>query len=338
MRAIRPALLTLYAELLQQVQEITAPAGSVRTQRVKGKEYLKANTTVGAIRRTIHIGAATDPTAQLRAKAIGEEMERAKARRQMVGLLRRAGLPAPLPELGRILEALAAADLFHAGVVLVGTAAYQCYSPLVGAILPAASMMTQDLDIATASLTIAAPAEEPSIEDNEGREKATQSLEEILRRADPSFMALPGLTPNAPASRFRARSGFLVEVLVPQRSRADADPMPIPGLRAGGSPFQHLAWLIDGPSQAAALYGSGVFVRVPQPARYAVHKLILAQKRRSSDAVKRRKDLAQARALIEAMKGNDPHAIEDAMEDAKNQGERGWRKPIDRSLREIGPV
>jgi hypothetical protein len=335
LKPLRPTLITLYADLLQQVQEVTVPAASIRTQNVKGKEYLKANISIGAERRTIYIGAAADAAAKLRAAAMSEEMERAKGRRQTVGLLRRAGFPAPTPELGRILEALASANLFRQGVVLVGTVAYQCYSPMVGAVLPAASMMTQDLDLAIASLALTADSEEQSLADIDGRRDAGRTLEEILRRADPTFQALPGLNPRAAPSRFRARSGFIVEVLVPQRSRNDANPMPIPGLRAGGAPFHHLGWLIENPSPAVALYGSGVFVRAPQPARYAAHKLILAQKR-DLHAIKRQKDLAQARSLIEALARSDPHAIEDTLEDARSQGAKGWSRPIDRSLREIG--
>jgi hypothetical protein len=337
MKSLQPALITLYADLLQQVAASTVPAGSVRTQNVKGKEYLKANTTVGAERRTIYIGNAADPDAKLRAQAMSEEMERARSRRQTIGLLRRAGFPAPSTELGRALEALASANLFRKGVVLVGTAAYQCYSPMVGVILPATSMMTRDLDLATASLVLSAEFEErptAAAADDDQARGSVQSLEGILRRADPTFQALLGLDPKTLPSHFRAGSGFLVDVLVPQRSRRDTNPMPIPGLRAGGTPLQYLAWLINDPSPAVALYGSGVFVRVPQPARFAVHKLILAQKRHS-DAIKRQKDLAQAHSLIEALRNSEPHAFEDAMEDARSQGRRRWSEPIDQSLHEM---
>src|SRR5271157_127470 len=129
MKPLPPALLTLYADLLQQLQEAALPVGSVRVQEVKGKKYLKANTTIGGQRKTLYIGPADDPEARRKAAAIQEEMHRARARRQTVGLLRRSGLPAPTPELGRVLEALASAGLFRRGAVLVGTAAYQCYSP-----------------------------------------------------------------------------------------------------------------------------------------------------------------------------------------------------------------
>jgi len=330
-KPVRAALLTLYADLLQQLQETTAPAGSVRTQEVRGKVYLKANITIGVERTTLYIGAATDPEAKRKADAIQEEMQRARARRQTVGLLRRGGIPAPTPEIGRVLEVLASADLFRKGAVLVGTAAYQCYSPLVGTILPAASMMTQDVDLATASLALSAGYSQ-SQTTSAG---SSRSLEDILRQADPTFAGIPGLTPTAFPSRFRAKSGLMVDVLAPVRTRADPDPTPIPALRAAGTPLQHLGWLIDSPSPAAALYGAGVLVHVPQPARYAVHKLILAQKR-GPGSVKRQKDLDQGKALIEALKKTDPFAIEDALEDARRRGERGWRDRIERSLHQLG--
>jgi hypothetical protein len=74
---------------------------------------------------------------------------------------------------------------------------------------------------------------------------------------------------------------------------------------------------------------------VPQPARYAMHKLIIAQKR-ASDAAKRRKDLLQAHALVEAMLQEDPYAVSDAIADARSRGAAGWAQPIQRSLTELG--
>jgi hypothetical protein len=85
MKQLRPALLTLYADLLQQLQEVALPVGSIRVQEVKGREYLKANTTVGGQRKTLYIGPADDPEARRKAAAIQEEMHRARARRQPGG-------------------------------------------------------------------------------------------------------------------------------------------------------------------------------------------------------------------------------------------------------------
>jgi hypothetical protein len=237
-------------------------------------------------------------------------------------MLRREGLAAPDRTMGAILDALAHAGLFKGGAVLVGTAAYLVSEPLLGRRLPSPTLMTGDLDLATASLAITA---EPP-----------ERLETILRRADPTFEGLPQLTSKAPPSRFRSASGYLVDLVTPTRTRDDPDSLALAQLDARAGPLQHLAWLIDGSVRTVALWRAGVLVNVPQPARFAVHKLILAQRRDASGRLKRAKDLAQAKALLEVLREQDPFALEDALHDARAQGKTGWGAPISRSLKEIG--
>jgi hypothetical protein len=101
----------------------------------------------------------------------------------------------------------------------------------------------------------------------------------ILRRADPTFAGRLGLNPKDLPSSFRANSGFTVDLLTPVLRRDDRNPMPLTNLRAGAVPLQHLKWLIENPVPVTVLHGSGIPAFVPQPARYAIHRLIIAQKR-----------------------------------------------------------
>jgi hypothetical protein len=182
--------------------------------------------------------------------------------------------------------------------------------------------MTADADLATARLAITTLPENETILD-------------VLKRAEPSFAAIPALSPTAPPSSFRAADGFMVDLVTQQRTRHDAKPLPLKGAGAGATPLQFIRWLIAEPVEAIALYGSGVAVSVPQPARFAFHKLILAQERRPNERPKRQKDLLQAGALIEAFRESDPYALSDAFDSARRQG-RGWSSRIDRSLAELG--
>ncbi|WP_454915519.1 GSU2403 family nucleotidyltransferase fold protein [Xanthobacter sediminis] len=314
-------LQTLYAELVQQLHAGVERPASLYTRNIGGVSYVYGKRSVGATRRDIFIGRADDPAVTERAALIEEESARAAERRQIVSALTRAHVPAPVRALSQVLDALGDAGLLRQAV-LVGTSAYQCYPAPLGHLLPAASLSTQDADLATASLAIAA--------DGDG-----EALETILKRADPTFRAVPGLAPAAPPSHFRSATGFMMDLLTPQYRRTDANPMPLPHLAAGAVPLQHLDWLIEDPMPAAALSRSGIAVRIPQPARFAVHKLILAQKR-GGDTTKRRKDLAQADALIAALKAADPFALADAYEDAAARGIAGWKRPLERSLAELG--
>lgn len=320
-RSISPALRTLFAELLQQLETASA-AGSVYRRKTQAGEYIYAKVRVGSARIDQFVGKAGDKEAEAHAKALQLGASLAAERRRLVSTLRSQGIAAPDRTMGAVLDALAHAGLFRAGAVLVGTSAYLLSEALVGRRLPSPTLMTGDVDIAAASLALTADPPE--------------KLEAILKRADETFEGLPQLSRKASPSRFRNADGYLVELVTPTRKRDDPNPLELAALAAGAAPLQHLAWLIEGAVRTAALWGSGVLVNVPQPARFAVHKLILAQRRDATSRLKRAKDLAQAGALIEALRVDDPFALEDALADARARGETGWRRPISRSLQELG--
>jgi hypothetical protein len=317
---LTPTLLTLYAELAQQAE--SAPtAGTLYRRTRDGIEYHYAKVPVGTDRMDSFIGRVGDPVAEAQAEALRRGMDQAKERRRTVAMLKSVGLAAPARILGATMDALAHAGLFRNGAVLVGTAAYLLSEPHVGRRLPAPTLMTGDLDLAT--VDVALTAEPPA------------SMASILRRADPTFEPVMQLDPRRPASTFRNADGYLVDLLIQTRRRGQANPVRLRALGAGAAPLQHLAWLIEAPVTAVALWGAGVIVRIPQPARFAVHKLILAQRRGQADRTKRTKDLAQADALMTALYLHDPFALEDALEEARAQGKAGWSVPIDRSLAEL---
>jgi hypothetical protein len=313
---------TLYADLAQSITFSTTLPGSVFTQTIRGKPYLYAAEKHGAVRITRYLGLAEDPETTERAENIRRAAQDAKGRRTTVSMLKRAGLPAPTIAMGRLIEAIAKAGLFNNGIVLVGTAAYQIYPAIVGAALSTAALTTQDADLAVASLAVAP--------DMKG-----ESLLDVIERADPSFIPQPSLDPRTPPWRFRSTAGLEIEVVTRHRTRADEEhPVVIPGLRCSAQPLRYLEFLIADPIPAVALYGAGVPVTVPQPARYGVHKLIVAQVRQQGSA-KREKDLIQARELIAALETSHPGAVKDALENARQRG-RKWKAAVDRSLREIG--
>src|SRR4051794_35424500 len=137
MAPIPLGLQTLYADLVQQVHASPSKAGSVYVQKDSGKEYLYVRRAVGSVRLDRFLGPASNRAAQDLSEQIRIDQRLAKQRRKIVSLLKRSGIPAPSTALARVLDALADAGLF-ATAVLVGTGAYQCYSPMVGWSLPTA--------------------------------------------------------------------------------------------------------------------------------------------------------------------------------------------------------
>ncbi|MGN6124742.1 MAG: GSU2403 family nucleotidyltransferase fold protein [Sphingomonas oligoaromativorans] len=311
----------MFADLVQQVD--TAPlAGSVYTRQRDGIEYIYAKLPVGRDRLDRFIGKSGDPEAEAQAASLRRGGELARRRREIVSMLKGHKLAGPDRALGAALDAIAFAGLFKQGAVLVGTGAYMMFEPLVGSRLPAPTLMTGDLDLATAQMALTADPPE--------------RMEDVLRRADATYEGIPQLDPRQPSSRFRNAEGYLVDLLTPTRSRLDQNPIPLKALGAGAAPLQYLDWLIREPIPTVALWGSGIALQVPQPAKFAVHKLILAQRRDPANRHKRSKDLDQARALIDALLAYDRFAIEDTLVDARGKGRAGWAEPIARSLDEIG--
>jgi hypothetical protein len=74
-------------------------------------------------------------------------------------------------------------------------------------------------------------------------------------------------------------------------------------------------------------------MQVPRPERYAIHKLIVSDRRREGpDKLKAAKDLIQAEYLIEILAEDRPSDLAEAYEEACSKGER-WRMRLEKSLK-----
>ncbi len=93
-----------------------------------------------------------------------------------------------------------------------------------------------------------------------------------------------------------------------------------------------LNFLLREPINAVALYRSGLLVQVPDPARCAIHKLIVADRRKDRpDSLKAEKDRLQAGLLVSVLAQDRPDELLEAYEDALSRGPR-WRERIGRTL------
>jgi hypothetical protein len=168
----------------------------------------------------------------------------------------------------------------------------------------------------------------------------TPPMGEVLARVDPSFAALPHLASRDLAAAYRNDRGYKVEFLTPNRGsdehQGQLTRMPALG-GAGAEPLRHLDFLIYQPVTSVLLHKGGVPVTVPAPERFAVHKMIVASRRRSDGYAKATKDLMQVALLIDAMvvdrRGEDIGA---AWMEAWARGS-GWRRRLVESARRLAP-
>ncbi|PWK58316.1 nucleotidyltransferase-like protein [Silicimonas algicola] len=76
-------------------------------------------------------------------------------------------------------------------------------------------------------------------------------------------------------------------------------------------------------------------MQVPRPERYAIHKLIIADRRRDgAGSLKASKDREQAAFLVEAMAEDRPDDLSLAYDTAMEAGPR-WREHIANSLKRM---
>jgi hypothetical protein len=103
----------------------------------------------------------------------------------------------------------------------------------------------------------------------------------------------------------------------------------------GGARARHWHYLIQDPIRAVLLHEAGVPVLVPAPERYALHKLIVAQRRREGSE-KRAKDLAQSAALLNVLARRRSNDLAAAWSEVWSRG-KSWRSLLGEGLGLLEP-
>ncbi|CAN7258436.1 GSU2403 family nucleotidyltransferase fold protein [Rhizobium sp. LjRoot258] len=264
------------------------------------KEYwyhVMRDSTVTSGRRTSYAGLVGDPDVDALVERHGHEHARHRLQKETASMLRRSGLPAPDPMEGKLTQAFQRAGLFQAGAILVGSVAYQAYGGILGAKLSGDLHRTQDIDL----------AQDREIALHVGHTgQKLEDFQDILKSVDASFARkLNPSYPNAGPTRYENASKYKVDLLTAHEN-SDRDrraPVAIPIMPGAAlQPLDLMEFLIRNPIRSALLYEDGVAVVVPDPVRYALHKVTIGQMQGpSGEAGKDSKDRMQAAELVRAI-------------------------------------
>lgn len=309
-------LLRLHLE--EQAAEVI---GSIEERPRNGRIYLYDRFRIGTEMKSRYLGEATPELRERLARAADLKREADERRREMARLarlLRAEGLLTPDRDTGSLLLAFARAGVFRLGGTLVGTAAYALYQGELGVRYSSDELaQTGDIDFAIFERLSLALGD-----------RVEQEPGEILRSL--KFDSVPGLREHEIWKWRQNRGTAMVEFLTPAFGEEVVKPLPALGVSAQG--LNYLNYLIAEPIPAIALYRSGVLVQIPRPERFAIHKLIVADRRKGGpDHAKSRKDRAQAAFLVEVLAQDRPDDLREALDDATSSGPR-WRQRIDASL------
>jgi hypothetical protein len=129
---------------------------------------------------------------------------------------------------------------------------------------------------------------------------------DLLQEVDQTFRPVPHRSGAAASSAFQNASGYRVEFLTSNLGSDNYTDQPSKMPFIGGAsvdPLRFLYFLIRDFVRTVLVYKAGVSVTAPDSARYAVHKMIVATRRRNygMSAIKRDKDIRQAAILFETL-------------------------------------
>jgi len=312
-----------YQDLLRLHLDETASdiVGSIEERRRNGRTYLYDKYRLGTEMKSRYLGEDTPELRDRLARAGALKAEAEGRRTTMARLtrtLRAEGLTGTDRATGSLLLAFAKAGVFRLGGTLIGTGAYALYEGELGVRFGSEELaQTGDIDFASFERLSLALGD-----------RVQQEPGDILKEL--KFDPVPGVHDRQVWKWRQSRGEAMVEFLTP--AFGDESVKPLPALGVSAQALHYLNFLIAEPLHAVALYRSGVLVQIPRPERYAIHKLIVADRRRGGpDQAKSRKDRGQAAFLIEVLAQDRPDDLAGAYDDAQSRGPR-WRERIAASL------
>lgn len=316
-----------YHDLLRSLldEAVSAVRGTPTRVERNGRAYWYDSYRVGSEVKKSYIGEDSEALRQRleQIPALREQIAAAQANRtRLIRILRAEGFLGVDAGTGSLLAAMAKAGVFRLGGTLVGTIAFRLYEGELGVRYGLdQAAQTNDIDIASF-------------------ERLSLALDDVVEEALPrllagfSFAPAPVLDERRTWRWKQSRSETLVEFLTPAFTERE-EPRQLPALGIHAQSLHYLNYLIAEPIKAAVTYRGGVLVQIPRPERFAIHKLIVSDRRQGGpDSLKAVKDRRQAAMLIDILARDRPDELREAYEDAQARGPR-WRERLAAAIARI---
>lgn len=320
-RELGAAAQTAYAELYELTQAAEAarsPAlvsGNVGYKTIRGRRYAYwAFKEIDGRKREYYLGPEGPAIAAIEAARVRGAPTLAAISRQAAASVAHGCVATP-PKHFRIAKRLAEYQFFRAGALLVGTHAFIAIGNQLG-IAWGSGTRTLDLDFGHSgpggNVALALPA---NLKVNTG---------DALRSLEMGFLPALGGTKGLTSHYVSEREPELRIDFLTSMRRIDA-PVIAPDLGIELSPLKFFEYLLVSPTQGVLIdRNDACIINLPDPARYGLHKLIVAAERGVRNP-KHDKDILQALALIEWHLARAPDALAEAWSDLVRRGP-GWLK------------
>lgn len=315
---------TLYAELLDQVlalgvaEPMSRTGGSFIRKTVKKKTYVYFQfRELGQGYRQIFIGPDNEKTQAMvdRIRDRNESLAEQEARiMDLARAFNAAGGYAMDHTSLKVIKGFADAGIMRPGAgqaTLVGTYAYNLLGNVLG-VSWQSNMRTQDIDVA-ADIHIAV-------------EKPDMTAPEALDQLRMGFLPVPQLRHDNPSTSFKVRGKQLRVDLLTTGNGENEKPVKVPLFQSEAMPLQYMGFLLEETVPTVAFDRKHIaLVNVPDPIRFAIHKLLVSQIRPMAFRAKAAKDMEQASTILDVCMDQSPDLVKDALDEAKALGSKAER-------------
>jgi len=281
-----------------QAQVFMGSPGNVLERDCRGHQYVFHQYTSAAGNRVQNqLGRADDPQTQVARETLRERIAQTKALVESIRDLVKLGYQVADFKTYGVAAALYNAGLFQHGLTLIGSHAYGVLLNTLG--ISATPYRSNDVDVARGPGKLVLPS---------------LDLAQLLAQTQIDFVPVPAFNHQDPSTshKERGKSPFRVDLLVPSKTMKIGT-VAVPVLKSFATALPYLGYLLENTSMATLISRHGaVPVRVPEAARFAVHKLVVADLR-VNQRDKTAKDIHQAAVLLAALVQRQPGDIEAAV-------------------------
>jgi hypothetical protein len=313
---------TAYAQLLdaalstEHLRSVADLPGSFAAKTVKARKYWYYQYTEPSGKlRQVYVGPDSEPVQRLM-----KQQSKPAASAALEPLARSAialGCTPMVPRQFRVVRRLAEYGFFRAGGVLIGTHAFLAYSNMLG-VRWGAQDRTQDIDFAHAgkSMALALPH---NIEVN---------TDDAIASLEMGFLPIAGLSGKLGGTYLiPSEPEFRLDFLTPLHRKGE-EAYEHPTLHITLQPLPFMEFSLEAVEQAVLFCPDGaVVVNVPDPARFALHKLLVHGERKGAFSAKSTKDLVQAAQLLAYLAEHRSTQVAEAYADLLSRG-KGWKTRI----------
>lgn len=310
---------TAYAELAEQAHIIELQAalsgfpGAFHKRRLKGRDYWYFGfRDLNGKGRMAYVGPDSE-----RVRALVDQFEAWKGRKPLLPLTGAAislGCEVVASKHFRIIKRLADYGFFRAGGLLIGTHAFIAMGNLLG-VRWGDGQRTQDVDFAHAgkNVSVALPA------------NLKLNVHDTLTSLEMGLLPIRQFEGGGAQYRNPADPELRLD-FVTSMHRKVGEPVVLAELGLVLEPLKFMEFSLQGSTQGCVLAREGAcIVNLPDPARYAVHKLIIYGERPVRERTKAGKDLLQAACLASFFATRGPiESFNEAWRDALSRG-KGWK-------------